>query len=217
MPTKKYDRNEILDICFEIFVKYGYIKTTTSMLAEEAGISKALIFHHFKNKKNLYLQILNRCFHKMAMENLNKPDISGKDYFEARLVNSLKKADYIRRNPKINKLLFEAFHQTPPELTQEIAKFRSYLEEKYADENTAENSALLQLFHQLDFRDGVDKAYAFELITIIDEHFREKLAKDVVSGSDINDDNYWQAHLDKKSQFVNMIRFGIQKKEVSDE
>jgi len=38
------------------------------MLAEAAGISKALIFHHFNSKKELYLNVLDRCFKKGRIE-----------------------------------------------------------------------------------------------------------------------------------------------------
>jgi TetR/AcrR family transcriptional regulator len=38
------------------------------MLAEAAGISKALIFHHFKSKKELYFCVLDRCIEKVKAE-----------------------------------------------------------------------------------------------------------------------------------------------------
>lgn len=51
MPLQLYEKEQILDACLEIFARHGYAKTSTGMLAEAAGISKALIFHHFKSKK----------------------------------------------------------------------------------------------------------------------------------------------------------------------
>ena len=54
MPLKLYEKEEILDACFHVFAHYGYAKTSTAMLAEAAGISKALLLHHFKNKKKLF-------------------------------------------------------------------------------------------------------------------------------------------------------------------
>ena len=58
MPLKRYEKSTILDACFHAFAERGYDGTTTAMLAEAAGISRALIFHHFESKKKLYLTIV---------------------------------------------------------------------------------------------------------------------------------------------------------------
>jgi AcrR family transcriptional regulator len=58
MPKQLYDKEQILDDCLAVFARHGYEKTSTGMLAEAAGISRALIFHHFNSKKELYLSLL---------------------------------------------------------------------------------------------------------------------------------------------------------------
>lgn len=68
MPLKLYEKQKILDACFLVFARQGYATTSTAMLAEAAGISKALIFHHFKSKKELYIRVLGRCFEEMVLE-----------------------------------------------------------------------------------------------------------------------------------------------------
>lgn len=64
MPLQLYDKEKIIHACFNVFAQHGYANTSTTMLAEAAGISKALIFHHFKAKKDLYLNVLDRCIKK---------------------------------------------------------------------------------------------------------------------------------------------------------
>ena len=41
------------------FSKYGYNKSSMSEIAMEAGISKSLLLHYFKNKKEFYLYLFN--------------------------------------------------------------------------------------------------------------------------------------------------------------
>ncbi len=48
-------QQEILRGAISIFAKYDYKKASTEDIAKAAGISKALIFHYFGSKKELYL------------------------------------------------------------------------------------------------------------------------------------------------------------------
>ena len=48
----------VLRAAAEIFSKFGYDAASISAIAEQAGVSKANIFHHFKNKAALYQEVL---------------------------------------------------------------------------------------------------------------------------------------------------------------
>ena len=50
----------ILDAAAELFVHYGYDKTTVSDIAREAGVSKGAIYLHFKSKDDLLGNLLLR-------------------------------------------------------------------------------------------------------------------------------------------------------------
>ena len=45
----------IINAAYKVFAKNAYKKATTSEIAEEGGISKALLFHYFHNKLELYI------------------------------------------------------------------------------------------------------------------------------------------------------------------
>lgn len=51
-------RKELLDKAINCFTKYGYSKTTLDDIAKETGINKASLYHYFKNKEELFLQVL---------------------------------------------------------------------------------------------------------------------------------------------------------------
>ena len=160
MPLQLYEKEKILDASFEVFVRHGYTKTSTAMLAEEAGISKALIFHHFGSKKKLYISVLERCFDKMAPE-LNQEDPADYgDYFEAKEQNGLRTIEYLRKNPNLNRIFFEAFYATPDELTSEIRRFRARMEEKYGPMNAERERRMMTLFREIPLREGIDPAEA---------------------------------------------------------
>lgn len=212
LPTQLYEKEKILDACFKVFVKNGYVNTTTAMLAEAAGISKALIFHHFKSKKNLYISVLERCYEIMAREKTDESLLEYEDFFEAKEKTGLMKVGYLRKNPDFSKLLFEAFYKTPEELKIEMFKFKTFLEEKYGEENKEQENQMKQLFMELSLRDGVDSDEAYELVHVISEYFRMKLAAELTDEKKVQDDEYWKAFFKKKNSFLNMVRFGIENK-----
>ena len=55
--TRQY--RTILDAAIEEFSRLGYKATSMQVIANRAGIPKANIHYYFKNKQNLYRQVLN--------------------------------------------------------------------------------------------------------------------------------------------------------------
>jgi AcrR family transcriptional regulator len=51
-------RQELLDKAVTVFSRYGYSKTTLDDVAKKTGINKASLYHYFKNKKELFLQVM---------------------------------------------------------------------------------------------------------------------------------------------------------------
>ncbi len=61
-------RTQILAISTRLFVTYGFNGVSMREIAAEAGISKAGLYYHFKDKKDLFLAILNH--HLDDMQNI---------------------------------------------------------------------------------------------------------------------------------------------------
>ncbi|HWQ80520.1 MAG TPA: TetR/AcrR family transcriptional regulator, partial [Anaerovoracaceae bacterium] len=53
-------QEQILQVCMEEFIEKGYDNASTNTIVKRLGISKGLLFLYFKNKKNLYLYIVER-------------------------------------------------------------------------------------------------------------------------------------------------------------
>ncbi|MBB6214181.1 AcrR family transcriptional regulator [Anaerosolibacter carboniphilus] len=203
MPLQLYEKEQILDVCLSVFARHGYVSTSTAMLAEAAGISKALIFHHFKSKKELYLCVLDRCFEKggieMGFDNL----LEYQDFFEAKEKFSIIKFDYYRKNPDVHKFVREAFFSTPDDLKAEI-------EEKYGALIAHKDKQLEQLFEKVSLREGVDRSQAFKLVMLTLNHFDDRYISELADNNDL-DETYLQSFLDERNSFLNMIRYGIEK------
>lgn len=53
-------RDEILDVATGLFLKYGYKGTSVNEMARCSGISKETIYRHFKNKRRLFSEALDK-------------------------------------------------------------------------------------------------------------------------------------------------------------
>ena len=53
-------RSDIINAALYLFSEKGYAATSTARIAQEAGVSEALIFRHFKNKRGLLEELLRK-------------------------------------------------------------------------------------------------------------------------------------------------------------
>lgn len=51
-------REQLLEASYKLFSKRGFAGVSTAQIAAEAGVSKAVITHHFTNKRKLYAAVL---------------------------------------------------------------------------------------------------------------------------------------------------------------
>lgn len=63
MPVETY--TTILETARSLFIKQGYTATSMRQIAEEAGIGKATIYHHFPDKQTIVLELLKSTMTRM--------------------------------------------------------------------------------------------------------------------------------------------------------
>lgn len=203
MPLQLYDKEKILDACFNVFTRYGYANTSATMLADAAGISKALIFHHFKSKKELYLSILDRCFEKGRVEMGFDTLLENQDFFEAKEKSSIIKFHYYKNNPDLMRIIKEAFYATPDELKTEI-------QDRYGILLANNEKEWKHLFEKVPLREGVEREQAFRLVMLTLDYFDNKYLMDMENSSEL-EETYLRDFLEERNSFLSMIRFGIEK------
>ena len=62
-------RKHILDAALKLFSHHGYGATSVNDIAEEAGLSKGNLYHHFPDKETIFRALLDRYF-----EAISRPD-----------------------------------------------------------------------------------------------------------------------------------------------
>ncbi len=73
-------RRQLFDVALSLFAEHGYAATTMDEIAEQAGVTKPLVYQHFDSKRALYLELM--------------------DVFSAALVSSIVKATAEAEGPR---------------------------------------------------------------------------------------------------------------------
>ncbi len=72
MPKVINDVSRIIKNCaMDLFVKYGYLSVDMKMISDKSGIAVGTIYHYYKNKKQLYLCVLNESW-EITFSKLNE-------------------------------------------------------------------------------------------------------------------------------------------------
>lgn len=118
LPIEKQQR--IINAGFRVFSQNTYKKSPMQEIADEAGISKSLLFHYFHNKKELYLFLWEKCA-AVTIEFLTRHDCySQRDLFESMKRGMRAKMEIIRQYPDMAGFTIKAFYETDREINAAI-------------------------------------------------------------------------------------------------
>ena len=162
LPLKK--QSTIINAALDAFGTNGYKKTSVSDIANAAGISKAMIFHYFSTKKDLYFYLLNFCVN-LVMEEINdKFDNSITDFFERIKMATILKVAVIKKYPATLSYLNSVYYETNEEVIDSIASMMS-------QGDTFRNKYIFEGLDYSKFKDGVDVKLVMKMLMWMSEGF----------------------------------------------
>ena len=98
-------------------------KTSADSIAKRAGVSKGLLFHYFKDKRELYLYLfhyaLEVCIKKYMMITY---DFGETDFFLALEMGQKVKMDMVRRCPGLFRFVMRAYYERDSLLSPHLRK-----------------------------------------------------------------------------------------------
>lgn len=117
-------QTKILEAAIEIFSEKGYSATSTSEIAQKAGVAEGTIFRHYKTKKDLLLSIVGPILTKLVApffirdfaKLLDLPYSRAEEFFRTVARNRIQ---FARSNAKLLRILI---HEVPfqPELRDQV-------------------------------------------------------------------------------------------------
>ncbi len=157
-------QSTIINAALETFGTNGYKKTSVSDIANAAGISKAMIFHYFGTKKELYFYLFNFCVNLIMEEIYVKFDICITDFFERIKMATTLKVAVLKKHPATMQYLNSVFFETNEEVKEDIAAMMSQSE-------AFRNKYVFEGLDYSKFKDGVDVTLVLKMLTWISEGF----------------------------------------------
>ena len=118
LPEEK--RRAIMNAGYRVFSQNSYKKSPMSEIAGAAGISKALLFHYFDNKKELYLFLLRSCAQVTAQMVQRSGCYEQGDLFEMMRLGLRAKMQLMRRYPDMTAFALKAYYEKDPAVNREI-------------------------------------------------------------------------------------------------
>ena len=110
----------ILNAGYRVFSQNSYKHSPMSEIAAEAGISKSLLFHYFRNKKELYLYLWEKCA-QTTIEMLTRCGCyERRELFESMERGVRAKMEIIRQYPDMANFTIRAFYEKDAEISAAI-------------------------------------------------------------------------------------------------
>ncbi|WP_394188206.1 TetR/AcrR family transcriptional regulator [Paenisporosarcina quisquiliarum] len=154
------------------FVNHGFHQTSTQQIAEAAGVSKGLLFHHYQSKKKLYLLLIENSIHLLATEVENEWTSSDEDFFVQlkRFIQTKIKAAI--KYPMEYQLLIQAFSNAPKSLSDEIHQL---ILQKSQEMKPLSDQAIYGLLKTYRLREGIDNSLVEDVIRTVLDRFAQRL------------------------------------------
>jgi AcrR family transcriptional regulator len=184
LPIEK--QNTIINAALETFGTNGYKKTSVSDIAAAAGISKAMVFHYFGTKKDLYFYLLNYCGDLIMGEITKRFDHQVTDFFERITMAANIKLEVIKKHPAALSFLYSVFYESNEEVRGGINEF---LVKSEGIKNTF-------TFDGLDyskFKEGVDVTLIMKMLAWMAEGFSGPSKSIQVSELDARMEEFYEA------------------------
>lgn len=168
-------RDTVLNAALKEFSLQGYDNASTNVIAKEAGISKALMFHYVSSKRELFLIVYDYF-----------SDLMKKEYFELMNYDEKDIFDRLRQSYLLQIKLFEKY----PWISNfsKLARVTNSTEINKELENRAHEEDLNcypKLFDKVDeskFRNGLDVEKCKQIIFWSNVGFTNQLLEDIRNG-----------------------------------
>lgn len=160
----KEKQMKIINAGLECFGQYGYKKANTEQIALKAGISKALLFYYFTNKKTFYLFLCDFC-KEVSLHTLDTDEM-GKitDFFELIDFSMRTKWKIMTNYPYMANFTLNAFYSQEENITPDMNKYIK----------TELDNSFDTYFKNIDFskfKEDTDPKYIYRMLIMLSEGY----------------------------------------------
>ncbi|MFS0862882.1 TetR/AcrR family transcriptional regulator [Fredinandcohnia sp. 179-A 10B2 NHS] len=131
MDQEKQDR--IINAATKEFAEKGFSNASTNEIVKQAGISKGLLFHYFKNKKELYVFLYEYYLELMVKDLFGKIDLEEGDIFTKYRSIAWHKFELMKKHPEMFDFVRSGYEEKALEVKLELQnKNKDIIADSYA-------------------------------------------------------------------------------------
>lgn len=178
--TLSQDKQQrIINAAYKVFALNSYKKAPMSEIAYEGEISKALLFHYFRNKKDLYMYLWDNAMEltKRAIRLYETTQTS--DFFEMLKRSLFAKCSLMRDYPYIYQFSLQAYYETEPEIKQAI-------QQSFSEASQTSEQIVFETIDTASFRSDIELSMMYqEIIYAVDGYMLSKYRSGVIDADEI--------------------------------
>jgi len=150
----------ILQAALKVFAEKGYAEATTRAIAAQAGMANGLLFYHYKDKENLFLELAKH-LRKAVVEQLSKMVSGHGDFYERLAFLVEQKLGLCACYPEVFQFFLIQLRQFPDQYRKQGREIRSLtsLRQELWDDGTQSHRILLSALDGL-VADLIERFYA---------------------------------------------------------
>lgn len=193
-------RDAILNAALKEFALRGYDDASTNVIAREAGISKALMFHYVSSKQELFLAVYDFFSDLMKHEYFELMNYEERDIFNKLHQSYVLQIALIQKYPWITEFSKLSSITNSDEINNELEKRKTY------------SDCYPKLFDDIDttkFRKGVDIEMCKQIILWLNIGFTNQLLHEIRSDETNVNSDILLKKLDRYFEEFKKIFYGI--------
>jgi AcrR family transcriptional regulator len=167
LPLEKQER--IINAAYKVFAQNTYKKAPMSEIANEGNISKSLLFHYFKNKKELYFFLLDKSIEQLKSAAEEYGVLETSDFFEMIYRCLSAKGSVMRTYPCLYQFAIKAHYEQEPEINRGVLK-------SFFDEFQTREERVWECLDTSNIRQDIDIRLLYrEILLATDGYLRQMM------------------------------------------
>lgn len=177
LPLEKQQR--IINAAYKVFSQSSYKKAPMSEIADESGVSKALLFYYFVNKKELYLYLWVNAIEMTRKAVREYKTLETNDFFEMLKRSLLSKCSLMRDYPHRYTFSLRAYYETD-------CKIKSAIQENFSAVSKTSEMIVFEKMDTSKLRKDIDlKTMYDEIFYAIDGYMLKKYRSNLIIPDEI--------------------------------
>lgn len=125
--NRKQRRAQLIEVALDVFATHGFAQTTMDNIADQASVSKPVLYQHFANKRDLYFTIIDlqlNDLHQAITSRMQSVDPAAKDAGEQRVYQAVYGVFAFTSDPRgLYRLILDTSMDNPEEITTRKDQF----------------------------------------------------------------------------------------------